>query len=89
MSEPVTQDDLDEALTNLRADQAVVIARIYDDFRRELKLELKSFKNEMRVLLVGAFVVIGFDVPKEITVGAIGIVVLGALKSAVMAHFTN
>lgn len=38
---------------------------------REFKSELKSFRNETRVLIVGLLVVLRFDVPKEITAAAI------------------
>jgi hypothetical protein len=44
--------------------------------RRELALELGSFRNEMRVLIVGGIVVLKFDVPKEIT--AVGFVLVAA-----------
>ena len=43
---------------------------------REFKTELKSFRNETRVLIVGLLVVLRFDVPKEITAAAI-LAVLG------------
>jgi len=47
--------------------------------RRELKLELKSFRNEVRVLLVAGILVIRFDIPQEITAAALGAVGLKAL----------
>lgn len=84
---PATQKDLAKAMTDLRADQGVVIARLHEDMRREVQLELKSFKNEMRVLVVGAFVVLGFDVPNEITAMAIGAIVVKAGWAVVAAHF--
>ena len=40
---------------------------------REFVTELKSFRNETRVLIVAALVVIRFDVPKEITAAAVAI----------------
>lgn len=43
---------------------------------REFRSELKSFRNETRVLIVGVLVVIRFDVPKEITAAAV-LAVLG------------
>lgn len=39
--------------------------------RRELALELRSFRNEMRILIVGAIVVLRFDVPAEVTAAAL------------------
>ena len=85
MSDPVSHKDLDDALVNLRADQGVIIARIYEDVRRELKLELKAFKNEMRVLVVGVLVVLGFDLPSEVTAVAI----LGVAGKGVLARFSS
>lgn len=51
---------------------------------REFKTELKSFRNETRVLIVGLLVVLRFDVPKEITAAAI----LGVLAKAVWTAVT-
>ena len=87
MADPITERDLHDALTDLRADQGVVIARLHETMRREVQLELKSFKNEMRVLVVGAFVVLGFDVPQGITAAAIGAVTVKAVGSALLARF--
>lgn len=39
--------------------------------RRELGMELRSFRNEVRVLIAVAVVAIRFDVPKELTAAAI------------------
>lgn len=51
--------------------------------RRELGQELRAFRNEVRLLLIGAVVVIRFDVPKELTVAAVGVVVIKAVWSFV------
>lgn len=50
---------------------------------REFKTELKSFRNETRVLIVGLLVVLRFDVPKEITAAAIAGILAKALWTAV------
>ena len=48
--------------------------------QHELALELRSFKNEMRLLLAITLGVIKFDVPEQLTAGAliVGAVVAGA-----------
>lgn len=52
--------------------------------RRELSMELRSFRNEVRVLIVAALVVLRFDVPNEITAGAIAAaVVIAVVKGAI------
>ena len=50
---------------------------------REFRSELKSFRNETRVLIVGLLVVLRFDVPKEITAAAIAGVLAKAVWTAV------
>lgn len=39
--------------------------------RQELNAELRSLKNEMRLLMVGVVVVLSPEVPKELTVAAL------------------
>lgn len=51
---------------------------------REFKTELKSFRNETRVLIVGLLVVLRFDVPKEVTAAAI----VGVLAKAAWTAIT-
>lgn len=50
---------------------------------REFRTELKSFRNETRVLIVGLLVVLRFDVPKEITAAAVALVIAKAAWTAV------
>lgn len=57
--------------------------------QRELGLQLRAFRNEVRLLLIGAVVVIRFDVPKEVTVPALAVVVFKAAWSFVAGRFIN
>jgi hypothetical protein len=52
--------------------------------RRELGLQLRAFRNEVRVLVIGAVVVIRFDIPKEITAGALAALAAKALASILL-----
>lgn len=57
--------------------------------RRELKSELKSFRNEVRILLLTTLVVLKFNVPDEATVTAVGLIGLKMLYSAVVYRFSG
>lgn len=52
--------------------------------RRELGLELRSFRNEVRLLVVGAVIVIRFDLPKEVTAVGIALVAAKAIAAFVI-----
>lgn len=50
---------------------------------RDLKLELKAFRLEVRLFIIVGLIVTKLHVPDTITVGSVaGILALGAVKSA-------
>lgn len=57
--------------------------------RLELSLELKSFRNEVRLILVGMLVVLKFDVPENVTVGALVLAGLVAAGKGLLARFSS
>ena len=80
MSDPWKKD-----VEDARMEIGVGIAKAREEWRDELRLELKSFRNEMRVLMVMAFAVLGFDLPSELTAVAIG----GVALKAAATRFLN
>ena len=63
-----------------RAEQGVIHQGLREDWRTELRLELRSFKNEMRVMLLVTLALLKLDLPDTLTAGALGVF---ALKAAV------
>lgn len=70
-NEPVSRRDHDDDLKEVRGDMGVLLAQVREEWRNELKITLGSFRNEMRVLLVGAVIVLRFDIPSEFTAAAL------------------
>lgn len=69
-----TQQDLNDAVEDVRMEQGIVHQQMREDWRNELRLELRSFKNEVRILLVVAILILKFNLPSSWTVGALGAV---------------
>lgn len=66
----VTRPEWSEGREDDRAEQGVLHAGMREDWRTELRLELRSFKNEMRVLMVATLAILKLDLPRTLTVGA-------------------
>lgn len=80
MPEFVKQEDYARAIEDLRMEQGLVHQAMREDWQRELGQILKGFKNEMRLLIAVAVLVLKFQVPSSITAAALG---LFAVKAAV------
>lgn len=80
--QPVSRRELHEQIEDVRLDTGVSLARVRQEIREEIKLVLGSFRNEQRVLLIGAVIVLKFDVPDTITIGALAMVGLKTLLAA-------
>lgn len=55
--------------------------------RRELATELRSFRNEMRLLIAMAVLVINFDVPREFTAAVIFTLLVKAVWTTTIGRF--
>jgi hypothetical protein len=79
---PVSREELDHEIDDVRSD----LDKVKEDWRGELKLSLKSFKNENRLLIAATILVLKFHVPAEITGAAMGLVALKATLGLIFKH---
>lgn len=78
MSEYLTHRELEEALEDERMERGILLQQTREDWRHEIDLVLGKFKNEMRLLIALAVVILKFHVSMPVTGAAVGLVVVKA-----------
>lgn len=79
MTDFVTQKEHREDLTDVRADTGVILAGIREEWRQELRLRLDNHLKKVTLLLLIFFVGLKFNIPSELSGGAVGLVALKTL----------
>lgn len=75
----VTEKDHRDDLIDVRADTGVILAGIREEWRQELRLRLDNHLKKVTLLLVVFFVGLRFNIPAELSGGAVGLVALKTL----------
>lgn len=78
MSDFVTPEEQARALEAVRLEQGLVHQAMREDWQRELGQILTAFKNEMRLLVAVAVLVLKFHVPSTLTAVAVAAVAVKA-----------
>lgn len=79
MTDFVTRKEHRDDLDDERGVTGVLIQAVREEWREELRLRLDNHLKKVTLLLVAFFVGLKFNLPAELTGGAVGIVALKTL----------
>lgn len=79
MSDFVTKQDHRDDLDHERGVTGVLIQAVREEWREELRLRLDNHLKKVTLLLIAFFVGLKFNLPGELTGGAVGLVALKTL----------